>query len=357
MPAVHKATVDIYEQQAAEYRARRPPKYRRQARAFAGRVLTDGPVVDLGCGPGTYLGDLGRGAVGLDAAGAMLDLAAEAVPGAALVQADVEALPFRDRSLGGAWARNTYLHVPRASVPLALARLHWALAPGAPAEITFDRGSAEGLEPAGDFPGRWMSSWEPDDLEDVLVGAGFEVEAIEDVDDLLWSRARRARTLPDTVGPGMRVLVCGLNPSLFAADAGLAFARPGNRFWPAAVEAGLVSRSRDPLHALLADGVGTTDLVKRATVAAGELSADEYRSGAERMGRLVAWLRPALVLFVGMEGWRKAVDRHAAPGLQPGRFAGAPAYVMPSTSGLNAHARLADLVEHMRAAVAASGEG
>jgi hypothetical protein len=27
-----------------------------------------------------------------------------------------------------------------------------------------------------------------------------------------------------------------------------------------------------------------------------------------------------------------------------------PAYVMPSTSGLNAHARLADLVEHLRRA-------
>jgi TDG/mug DNA glycosylase family protein len=54
--------------------------------------------------------------------------------------------------------------------------------------------------------------------------------------DADWIRvsARRARTLPDTVGPGMRLLVCGLNPSLFAADAGVGYARPGNRFWPAA---------------------------------------------------------------------------------------------------------------------------
>ena len=148
----------------------------------------------------------------------------------------------------------------------------------------------------------------------------------------------------------MRVLICGLNPSLVAADAGFGFAGATNRFWPAATEAGLVSRARDPLHALLLDGVGMTDLVKRATPGTKDLARAEYQVGAERVERVVHWLRPRLVLFVGLEGWRAAVDRHAQPGLQPAPFAGARAYVMPSTSGLNAHARLADLVDHMRAA-------
>ena len=93
------------------------------------------------------------------------------------------------------------------------------------------------------------------------------------------------------------------------------------------------------------------------TVGAGELTADEYRAGAGRVGRLVRWLQPALVLFVGLDGWRAAVDRRARPGLQPGGFGGARAYVMPSTSGRNAHARLAELADHMKAALAASGEG
>jgi len=150
----------------------------------------------------------------------------------------------------------------------------------------------------------------------------------------------------------MRLLVCGLNPSVVAADAGFGFAGATNRFWPAATEAGLVTRARDPLHALLVDGVGMTDLVKRATKGTSDLSSTEYRAGAERVERLVRWLRPPLVLFVGLEGWRVAVDRTARPGLQPSMFAGAKAYVMPSTSGLNAHARLADLVAHVRAALA-----
>ena len=39
----------------------------------------------------------------------------------------------------------------------------------------------------------------------------------------------------------MRLFVCGLNPSVYSADAGVGFARPGNRFWPAALAAGIVT--------------------------------------------------------------------------------------------------------------------
>jgi double-stranded uracil-DNA glycosylase len=145
--------------------------------------------------------------------------------------------------------------------------------------------------------------------------------------------------------------VCGLNPSLVAADAGFGYAGATNRFWPAAVAAGLVTRPRDPLHALTVHGVGMTDLVKRATPGAGEVTPEEYRAGGERVRRLVEWLRPAAVLFVGLSGWRAAVDGAAVAGPQPEPFAGTPAYVMPSTSGRNAHARSAELVTHMRRAL------
>ena len=44
----------------------------------------------------------------------------------------------------------------------------------------------------------------------------------------------------------MRLLVCGLNPSVFSADVGIGFARNGNRYWPAALAAGIVTVDRDP---------------------------------------------------------------------------------------------------------------
>ena len=236
--------------------------------------------------------------------------------------------------------------LPPTSLPLALARLHWQMQPRSRLTV---RAVVEGRGGYHDGP-----AWRPDALSDVLIGAGFALDTIEIDGSTLVAKATRARSLPDTVGAGMRLLVCGLNPSEYAADRGLGYARPGNRFWPAASQAGVVTRSHDPMHALTVDRVGMTDLVKRATPRAELLSEDEYRAGAARVRRLVDWLRPGAVCFVGLQGWRSAVDRRAVAGVQPLAFAGRPAYLMPSTSGLNAHASLEDLVGHLRAAAALS---
>ena len=99
--------------------------------------------------------------------------------------------------------------------------------------------------------------------------------------------------------------------------------------------------------------MGFTDLVKRATIGANELTTDEYRSGYGRVSRLVEWLRPGAVVFVGLAGWRAAVDRRAQAGLQASGIGSRPAYVMPSTSGLNARVPLSELADHLRAAAAA----
>lgn len=350
---MERPTVTVYEDHAREWREQRNAERVEDADRLAREVEAVDPGaarVDLGCGPGWHAARLGSPVVALDAARAMLELVPEQAPGALRVQADLEALPFRDRSLGGAFAAKCYLHLPARGLPLALARLHWSLRPGAPAYFVLRRGDLEGRQHGDEFPGRFFAEWQPDTLRDVIVGAGFELE--DDASEGRWIRmwTRRRRTLPDTVGPAMRLLVCGLNPSLYAADAGRGFARPGNRFWPAAVASGLVARDRDPLDALIAHGVGMTDLVKRATTAADQLAADEYRDGVARVERLVRWLRPRAVCFVGLAGWRAAVDRKARAGEQPGGFGGVRAYVMPSTSGLNAHSQLDDVIAHLRAA-------
>ena len=220
-------------------------------------------------------------------------------------------------------------------LPVALARLHWSSTVGERRVVELER---DGPPDAGAVP-----------VEDLLVGAGFSVAEA----DRRAGRyvVERLRTLPDTVGIGMWALICGLNPSVVAADAGYGYAGPTNRFWGAAEAAGVVSMPRDPLRALLVDGVGMTDLVKRATPSAGTLTRDEYAAGASRVRALVEWLRPGAVVFVGLAGWRAAVDPKAAPGWQPAPFGGRPAYVLPSTSGLNAHTSRAELEDHLRAAV------
>jgi TDG/mug DNA glycosylase family protein len=349
---VERDTVQIYERRAEEWRDARPARFVDDVRSLAAAVPAGAPVVDLGCGAGLHLPYLPRPAVALDAALAMVRLARDAAPDAWPVQADLEALPFRRGALGGGWARASYVHVRHEQLPRALADLHHALAVGAPAHLLMLQGES-GAWPDDDFAGRWFAAWEPDALRDVLVGAGFEVLRCELEADSQWIHVRvvRARTLPDTVGPGMRLLVCGLNPSVYSADAGIGFARPGNRFWPAAIAAGLVTVDRDT-RAALAAGIGMTDLVKRATPRADELTRDEYRAGLARVERLVQWLQPGAVCFVGLAGWRAAVDRKAVAGVQPDGIGGRPAYVMPSTSGLNARVPPSELADHLRAALA-----
>lgn len=346
-----RTTIDVYEARASEWRDRRPARFTERAERFAASVASDAMRADIGCGAGLHLPYLGRPVVALDAAYAMLELARHVAPDAGLIQADLEALPMRRGSLGGAWARAAYLHIPRPQLPSALAELHQALRVDTLAHLTMRLGDVDGLLADDGFPGRFFAGWQPEPLRDVLIGAGFVVDELTvetERREWLHVRCTRARTLPDFVGPGLRVLVVGLNPSEYAADVGVGFARPGNRFWPAAITAGLLSRDRDPRSALHHHQVGMTDLVKRATPGAVTLTREEYRDGLARVGRLVGWLRPRVVCFVGLTGWRAARDRKAVAGVQAEPFAGVAAYVMPNTSGANAHTSLDGFVEHFR---------
>ncbi len=165
------ATLAVYERRAAEWIARRGEAtdgLGTRLRALAG----PGPVVDLGCGAGRYLVELGPVVVGVDGAAAMLALARR--HGGPLARADLEALPFADGVLAGAFARHSYLHLEKARVPNALGQVRRALRPGAPFLLTVIRGSYEGHRlPDDDFAGRFFACWEPEELAAALSAAGF----------------------------------------------------------------------------------------------------------------------------------------------------------------------------------------
>jgi double-stranded uracil-DNA glycosylase len=356
---VERATVEIYEDRGEKWaREAAENTARRSAAEELGVAVAQSRVrIDVGCGAGRYTDALGEPCIGLDAARKMLGLAKVAAPHALLVQADLEALPFGRATLHGGWANMSYLHLPRKRLPGALADLQRAMVVGAPFDMQVLEGDFEGTGLKQDrIGGRFFSAWDPGRLTDVVTGAGFDVANVETEggqggrEGVVRLRATRARTLPDTVGPGMRLLVCGLNPSTYSADAGVGFARGSNRFWRAAVASGIVDKARDARHALVANHIGMTDMVKRATRTASELSNDEYRDGTKRVTRLVEWLEPRAVCFVGLAGWRAAVDATAVAGVQDRSFGGRPAYVMPSTSGINANSQVEELTEHFRAA-------
>lgn len=176
--------------------------------------------------------------------------------------------------------------------------------------------------------------------------------------------AFRGREVDDLVGPELRLLFVGINPGLWTAAVGTHFAHPTNRFYPALAAAGItdyeVDRATgmtddDRAH-LVARGVGITNLVRRATARASELSAQELREGGERLLRFVADRRPRVVAIAGISAYREAFgERGAALGRQPetlesaGRWSGAALWVVPNPSGLNAH----ETVETLAAAYAA----
>lgn len=166
------------------------------------------------------------------------------------------------------------------------------------------------------------------------------------------------RRVSDLVAPGLRVLFCGINPSLYSAAMGCHFARPGNRFWPTLYAAGLTPRLLAPWegNALLDLGFGITNVVARATARAEELSPVEIRAGVPPLRRKARRLAPKIVAVLGIGAYRIAFDRPQAQlGEQPERLGPSRLWVLPNPSGLNAHYQLAALAEHFAALATARG--
>jgi TDG/mug DNA glycosylase family protein len=143
---------------------------------------------------------------------------------------------------------------------------------------------------------------------------------------------------PDVLGPGLRVVFCGINPGRLSAATATNFVNPRNDFWRLLHDAGFTPRLLLPYeqYDLLAHGCGITNAATRPTRGSGDLRRADFAGAAERLERLCLDLRPAFVGFVGKEAWRGAFNRRADLGLQPARLGATALFVLPSTSPANA---------------------
>ncbi|ANH36862.1 G/U mismatch-specific DNA glycosylase [Nocardioides dokdonensis FR1436] len=174
----------------------------------------------------------------------------------------------------------------------------------------------------------------------------------------------RDAEVPDLLGPDVRLMFVGINPGLWTAATGTHFAHPGNRFYPALLRAGVLEEPVDPAagmseaerDVLRRRGIAITNLVRRATVKASELSRDELLEGGARLRALVAQVRPRVVAVAGVTAYRTAFGLpRAQVGRQPRPLADSELWVVPNPSGLNAHETVATLAEAYAEVARAAG--
>lgn len=171
-------------------------------------------------------------------------------------------------------------------------------------------------------------------------------------------QAAYGATVPDLVRPGLAVLLCGINPSLWSGVVGHHFANPSNRLWPVLHASGWTPRRLHPSEtgAVLDAGLGVTNLVPRATARADELTDDELREGLPRLEHLADEVAPRWVAFLGLTSYRTATgERRAAVGPQERTVGGARVWLLPNPSGLNASWQLPRLTEAYAALREAAG--
>ncbi len=152
---------------------------------------------------------------------------------------------------------------------------------------------------------------------------------------------------------GLDVVFVGINPSVYSAERGHYFARPGNRFWPCISRSVLSRRARAALaveslapgddRTLLQYGIGFTDVVKRATPKASDVAAYEFAAGVEQLLEKLVRFRPRVACFHGITGYRyvhaalAGEKSEIALGLQERKLGATRVFLVPNPSGANAH--------------------
>jgi TDG/mug DNA glycosylase family protein len=148
------------------------------------------------------------------------------------------------------------------------------------------------------------------------------------------------RGLQDVLCDHPRLLLVGINPGLRSAALRHHFAGKGNPFWRLLHASGLTPTLLAPEedHRLAEFEIALTNLCPRPTRSASELTPAELARGRAALVRKCATMKPRVVALVGIVIYPVIFQlrQSGGPGPKPERLAGAPVFVVPNPSGLNA---------------------
>ncbi len=154
--------------------------------------------------------------------------------------------------------------------------------------------------------------------------------------------------LPDVLRPGLTIVFCGMAAGKKSAAVGAYYAGPGNRFWSILHAIGLTPRQLQPaeFQTLPQYGIGLTDLEKRQSGNDDELDIDRIDPAGLRE-RVLRFAPVALAFNSKTAAQQFYGVKTLSYGPQRDRIGVTAVYVLPSTSGRNAH--WPKLVQHWHA--------
>ncbi|MGV9800120.1 class I SAM-dependent methyltransferase [Mycobacterium sp. NPDC003449] len=147
---------------------------------FADAVAGLGPVLDVGCGPGTvtgYLAERGVNASGVDLSPRMIEHARRRYPECEFTVGSATELELTESSLGGVLGWWSLFNLPRDVLPWVLTSFATALRPGGQLIVATHVGDDDIVrtEAYGGVPVEWTTyQWRPEQLTDLVTRTGLK---------------------------------------------------------------------------------------------------------------------------------------------------------------------------------------